>query len=58
LVERGNHNPKVIGSNPIIINFFLINKYTESSIVWLMYLFWEQEIMSSNLIFPIIKKGK
>ena len=33
MVERGNHNPNVIGSSPIIINFY-ISKITEGSIAW------------------------
>ncbi len=31
MVERGNHNPDVVGSNPTIIIYF----NTEGSIVWL-----------------------
>jgi hypothetical protein len=49
MVEYGNHNPNVVGSNPTIIN---IN--TEGSIVWLMYLFWEQKIKGSNPFLPIL----
>lgn len=32
MVERGNHNPDVVGSNPTIIIYLNIN--TEGSIVW------------------------
>ena len=54
MVERGNHNPNVVGSNPTII----ILK-TEGSIVWLMHLFWEQKIKGSNPFLPnnFIKGG-
>ena len=47
MVERGNHNPNVVGSNPAII-------ITEGSIVWLMHLFWEQKIKGSNPFLPKI----
>lgn len=46
MVENRNHNPIVIGSNPIII-------ITGDNIVWLMYLFWEQKIKGSNPFLPI-----
>ncbi len=49
MVEYGNHNPSVAGSSPAIII-----KITEDSIVWLMYLFWEQKIKGSNPFLPII----
>ena len=32
MVERGNHNPDVVGSSPTIIIFILL--ITEGSIVW------------------------
>lgn len=31
MVERGNHNPNVVGSNPTII---ILTLYTEGSIAW------------------------
>lgn len=49
MVEHGNHNPNVVGSNPTIIIIFI---QTEGSIVWIMRLFWEQEIKGSNPFLP------
>ena len=53
MVEHGNHNPNVVGSNPTIIIIY-INYQTEGSIVWLMPLFWEQKIKGSNPFLPKI----
>ena len=57
MVEHGNHNPNVVGSNPTIITLYFLNIIfikTEDSIVWLMHLFWEQEIKGSNPFLPKI----